>query len=305
MKQHIRTSFDYIRRAPFQALAAISVLALTFFVTTLLVVLLYSSHQVIKFFETRPQVIAFLKEDALEGEIDALRNKLANDSRINSVSYVSKEQALEIYKEATADNPLLGELVSPSIFPASIEFSVRDLNFTEEIINEVKGESVVESVDFTANLGSEATLGDVIQRLKNATYYLRIGGVSFVLVLNLTSFLVLMVVIGMRISMKKAEIESLSLIGATNWFIRMPIVFEAINYALIGVFAGWLAASVLLMYATPSVLYYFKDIPVLPRETTDFFALLGVIFAAEIFAGLFIAFLGSMIAVSRSLRIVK
>lgn len=305
MKQHIRTSFDYIRRAPFQALAAISVLALTFFVTTLLVVLLYSSHQVIKFFETRPQVIAFLKEDALEGEIDALRNKLANDSRINSVSYVSKEQALEIYKEATADNPLLGELVSPSIFPASIEFSVRDLNFTEEIINEVKGESVVESVDFTANLGSEATLGDVIQRLKNATYYLRIGGVSFVLVLNLTSFLVLMVVIGMRISMKKAEIESLSLIGATNWFIRMPIVFEAINYALIGVFAGWLAASVLLMYATPSVLYYFKDIPVLPRETTDFFALLGMIFAAEIFAGLFIAFLGSMIAVSRSLRIVK
>lgn len=305
MKQHIRTSFDYIRRAPFQALAAISVLALTFFVTTLLVVLLYSSHQVIRFFETRPQVIAFLKEDATQGEIDALRNKLANDSRINSMSYVSKEQALEIYKEATADNPLLGELVSPSIFPASIEFSVRDLNFTEEIIDEVKGESVVESVDFTANLGSEAALGDVIQRLKNVTYYLRIGGVSFVLVLSLTSLLVLMVVIGMRISMKKTEIESLSLIGATNWFIRMPIVFEAINYAIIGVFAGWLAASVLLMYATPSVLYYFKDIPVLPRETADFFALLGVIFAAEILAGLFIAFLGSMIAVSRSLRIVK
>ncbi len=305
MKQHIRTSFDYIRRAPFQALAAISVLALTFFVTTLLVVLLYSSHQVIRFFETRPQVIAFLKEDASQGEIDALRNKLAGDSRINSVSYVSKEQALEIYKEATADNPLLGELVSPSIFPASIEFSVRDLNFTEEIIDEVKGESVVESVDFTANLGSEAALGDVIQRLKNVTYYLRIGGVSFVLVLSLTSLLVLMVVIGMRISMKKTEIESLSLIGATNWFIRMPIVFEAINYAIIGVFAGWLAASVLLMYATPSVLYYFKDIPVLPRETADFFALLGVIFAAEILAGLFIAFLGSMIAVSRSLRIVK
>src|SRR5688572_6748548 len=119
--QHFKTSFQYIRRAPFQALAAIAVLSLTFFVGTLIALLVYSSNQVLRAFETRPQVIAFLKKDSLEEEFMALQQKLKSDERLHDVKLVSKEEALEIYKSATSDNPLLGELVSPSIFPASIE----------------------------------------------------------------------------------------------------------------------------------------------------------------------------------------
>src|SRR3989344_372970 len=123
MKTHFKTAWDHIRRAPFQALAAIFVLTLTFFVVTILSVLVYSSSQILKYFETRPQVIAFIKEDAQIEQVKVLQNKLQNDPRISQVKYVSKEEALEIYKKATADNPLLTELVSPSIFPASMEFS--------------------------------------------------------------------------------------------------------------------------------------------------------------------------------------
>jgi cell division transport system permease protein len=302
---HIKTSFTYIRRAPFQAFAAISVLSITFFVATLMVVLVYATQQVLNYFETRPQVIAFLKDDASEGQINELKTKLEGDSRIKDVVYVSKEDALEIYKRATSDNPLLGELVSPSIFPASLEFSVANLDYTEGVISEMKDEGVVDSVSFTANVGGESSLADVINRLREITYYLRIGGIVIVSVLAATSVLVLMVVIGMRITIKRKEIESLSLIGASGWFIRAPIVLEAVNYAIFGAVFGWLMAAVLLMYATPSIVNYFGDIAVIPRDNLTFFALLGIILGVELLVAVIIALLGSMVAVTRALRVIK
>ncbi len=302
---HISTGLQSVRRSPFQAMAAISVLSLTFFVTTLLAIVLYSSNQVLNYFATRPQVIVFLQEDATDAQRDSILGKLTNDARVEQVTFVSKEEALAIYREATADNPLLGELVSPSIFPASIEFSVIDLNFTQEIIDEISGMEGVDNVSFTANLGSSSSLGDVIERLKTIIYYIRVGGLVAVLVLAATSFLVLLVVMGMRITMRRSEIENLTLIGATPWFIRMPIIFEATTYAVLGVIIGWLLSSVLVMYMTPAILNYFGDIPVLPDKSTDFFLLIGAILGGELLVGLVIALMGSMAAVSRSLRMVK
>src|SRR3990167_2860086 len=114
MNIHLKTALDYIKRSPFQALAAMFVLSLTFFVATLVSILVYSSSQLLSYFETRPQVIAFLKDDTLQDAIATLQHKLSLDTRIKEIRYVSKEEALAIYKKATSDNPLLGELVSPT-----------------------------------------------------------------------------------------------------------------------------------------------------------------------------------------------
>jgi len=299
---HYKTSLDYIKRSPFQAMAAISVLTLTFFVATIISTLIYSSNRVLNYFETRPQIIAFLKDEAGENEVAALQQQLRGDTRVVNVNFVSKEQALEIYKEATADNPLLAELVSPSIFPASIEFSVSDLKFAQELTSEMKSEGAVESVGFTASLGSEENINEVVSRLRKATLYIRFGGGAVAIVLGATSFLVLLVVVGMRLATRKSEIETLSLVGATKGFIKMPIVFEAINYAVLGVFLGWLLAMILILYITPTLLSYFGNIPVLPRDTLSFLALLGIILAGEFIIGIVIALWGSSLAVSRALK---
>jgi len=299
---HLKTAGDHIRRAPFQAMAAIFVLMITFFVVSILIVLTYSSSQVINYFETRPQVIAFLKEESTSSEITLLQNKLEQDERIDDVSYVSKEDALEIYKKATSDNPLLSELVSPSIFPASIEFSLIDLSNAQEIIDEVKSQPVVDQVGFTASLGDEESLNDVLERLRSLTWYLRVGGGAFALLLVGTSFLVLVVIIGMRMTTRRGEIEILDLIGATPGFIRSPIIWEGIIYAVAGVFLGWLLAFLLVLYSTPTLIGYFGDVPVLPRDALELFILFGTILVAEIVAGLTLAISGSILAVSRVKR---
>lgn len=299
MNIHFKSAWDHIRRSPFQALAALIVLSITFFVISFILIVGYSSSQIIKYFETRPQIIAFLKDDANEESVDSLRSRLENDKRTKKVVYVSKEEALEIYKKATSDNPLLSELVSPSIFPASLEVSLVDINFAKDLIDEIKKEDVVEQVSITASLGGEDSLSDVVNRLKTITRYIKIGGGVFASVLSLASFLTLVIIVSMRITTRRGEIEILKLLGATPGFIRSPIILEALIYSFVGVVFGWLATLILVLYATPSIISYFGEIPVLPRNTLDLLSLFGLILLAELLIGAFLAVTGSILAVSR------
>ena len=302
MNIHLKTALDYIKRSPFQALAATFVLSLTFFVATLVSILVYSSSQLLSYFETRPQVIAFLKDDTLQDAIATLQHKLSLDTRIKEIRYVSKEEALAIYKKATSDNPLLGELVSPTIFPASLEFSVNDLTFAQSVIDEVKNETIVDSVGFTAALGGEESLQDVVGRLRTITTYVRFGGGIFTGILALASFMILLIIISMRMAMRREEVEILNLIGATRKFIRSPIILEAVIYSTGGVLIGWTIAFIMVLYSAPGLLSYFGDIPVLPRDTLNLLTIFGIILAIEFVFGIILSLSGSLLAISRVRR---
>jgi cell division transport system permease protein len=299
MNIHFKTALDYIRRSPFQALAASFVLTLTFFVATLVSVLVYSSSKLITYFETRPQVIAFLKDTATDTDIANLQHSLENNPKIENVKYVSKEEALSIYKKATSDNPLLGQLVSPSIFPASLEFSVTDLSYAQTAINSVKSESIVDSVGFTAALGGETSLNDVVARLRTITTDVKVGGAIFVGLLAISSLVVLFTIISMRMVGRKEEVEILNLIGATQSFIRSPIIVEAFIYTVFGVILGWAISFIAVLYLAPTVVAYFGEIPILPGSALGIFELFGIILVGELFIGLVLALSGSLLAISR------
>ncbi len=305
MKRPLKTGFTYVRRAPYQAISVVLVMAVTFFVATMIGLLVYGSTKLLVYFETRPQIIAFLKADATETQMGALQDTYKTDSRIRELKLVSKEDAFNLYKSATSNNPLLGELVSPSIFPASLELSVSDLSHADSVVSELKNKDGVDSVGFTASVGGQDQLSAVINRLKDITKSVRIAGVGAVAVLLVTSFLVLLVVMSMRISMRKNEIESLRMLGATGAFIRNPILVEATIYAILGVLSGWFAASLVIMYTSPKLLSYFGTIEVLPHSLQGLLTILGIILGIELVIGIVIAFFGAVAAVSRSLRMIQ
>ncbi len=300
MNIHFKTALNNIRRTPFQALSAIFVLCVTFFVFSVLMVFIYTSDQLLRYYETRPQIIVFLTEEAKEEEIQALKQKLEGDVRLKKVSYITKEQALEIYKNATKDNPLLSELVSPSVFPASLEFSVTDLSHAEGVISELKNEEITDEVGYTASLGGEESLTDVVSRLRKAAFYIRLTGGVFVGFLLGTSLILMVVIISMKMSARKNEMEILDLIGATAGFIRTPVFLEAFLYTLAGVLAGWFMSFLLVLYLAPPMAKYFQDIPILPSNTGLLIGLFALVLSAEILVGLSLSLAGSIIAVARA-----
>lgn len=299
----MKTAWKHIRRSPYQALTAVSIMTLTFFVATMLVVLGYATTSLLKYFETRPQLIAYLKKDASSEETAALQTKLASDVRVEGVKIVSKEEALEIYREATANNPLLAEFVSPKVFPASVEFSVKDLSFVQQLVEEVGQDPTVEEIAFTASLGDSQNLSQVIERLVRFSNYIRVGGGAFVGFLIATSLLVLLVIISMRISARREEIEILQLIGATPGFIRTPFLIEGMLYGVVGAFTGWLLALLLTLYISPSLINFFKDIPFLPTDIMALLGLFGVVIAGEVVLAALLGTVGSLFAIKRYLKI--
>lgn len=298
-KTHLKSAMDHIRRSPFQALAAVMIFSITFLVTTLLAIILYSSEQTLQFYEKRPQIIIFLKDDATETAVSSLQSKLQTDPRVENLEFITKESAYEIYKKNTSEYPLLSELVNPSTFPASIEFSPKDLIAAKELYGELKTESVADQVGYTGAIGDESELRDQLDRLKTATQYLRIGGITFAGLLTSTSFLVLLIIIGMRMNQHRNEIDILELIGATPGFVRLPILIEAVVYVLTGIFIGWMISLLVVLYATPSVISFFGSIPVLPKNTFALIQIFGIILGTEIITGLFLALTGSALALSR------
>jgi len=113
-------SWTHIRRSPYQALAAILTMFLTFLVSGAFGLTVATSLLVLQYFESKPQATVFFKDSAEKEQIDALKTTLEATGKIAGIKYVSKEDALLIYKEQNKNDPLLLEMVNADILPASL-----------------------------------------------------------------------------------------------------------------------------------------------------------------------------------------
>jgi len=289
MKQHFRTAWKHTRRSPYQSLAAVLIMFLTFFIATIFTLAAGGSQIVLRYFESRPQVTAFFKDEISTQQIDMLKAKLVQTEKVEETKFISKEEALAIYREQNKDEPLLLEMVTANILPASLEVSIKNITDIDQVAGIMKNDSIVEEVVFQE---------DVVEALYRWTGSIRKIGIGLISVLSLVSFLIILVIIGMKITIRKSEIEILQLIGASNAYIRAPFVLEGIIYGVSGAVVAWGLSYILLLYATPFIIKFLVGIPVLPVPYYFMLIVLGI----EMLAGLIIGSLGSLIAVRRYLK---
>lgn len=289
MKQHLKTAWTHIHRSPYQALAAVIIMFLAFFVASVTVLVASGSQAILAYFETKPQVTAFFKDEVGLDQVDILKAKLAQTSKISQTKYISKEEALAIYREQNKDDPLLLEMVTANILPASLEVSATNLAFLGEVAQILREEPGVEEVIFQE---------DIVSALKTWTSTLRKFGTILIGFLGLVSILVILIIVSMKVAVRKKEIGILRLIGATTWFVRIPFVLEGIFYGVVGAFLAWGTVCLLLLYTTPLLVEFLVGIPILPIPFVFMLCLLG----GELLAGILIGSLGSLLAVKRYLR---
>lgn len=281
-----------IRRTPYQALAALMVMFLTFLALSGFLLLATGSQQILHYYESKPQAIAFFKDGTTLNDVKAIQNSLEQTGKVTTFKYVSKDEALQIYRERNKANPMLLELVTANILPASLEISAKTPEDLKPISEIVKKEPVVEEVVFPE---------DVVASLTSATRLIRVVGGSVVSFLIAFSTLITVMIIGFKIRIKRDEIETMKLLGASNWFIRMPFIFEGIFYATTGAFLGWLGSFMILWYFEPLLSSSLGEV------TSSIFPVPIVIMLLFLFSNLFVAAiigaLGSFIAVRRYLHI--
>jgi len=285
----LSTARRNIRRSPYQAFAAILIMTLTFLVVSFFTFLLVGSSKIVNFFESKPQVTAFFKNDAPQADINALENQLSKSGKVASIKYLSKEDALKIYREQNKDDPLLLDLVTADVLPASFEISAIQIEDLGGISDTLKKSSIVSEVIYQK---------DVVSALTSWTNAIRKIGVALIVFLSLVSIFIMVTIIGIKISQKKEDIEIMKLIGATNWYIRWPFIIEGIFYGVIGALIGWSISTATLLYATPFLESFLKGIPIVPVPTMDLLILLGL----ELLLATLLGVISSFLAVLRYLK---
>lgn len=252
-------------------------------------ILIIGSSKVITYFESKPQVTAFFKDDAKQDTIESLKTDLAATGKVSTMKFVSKDDALKIYREQNKNDPLLLELVTADVLPSSLEISANNLQDLPDLSVYLKNNPAVQEVVYQK---------DVVAALTTWTNAIRIIGILLIGLLSLVSIFIMSIIIGMKISHKKDEIEIMQLIGATKWYISNPFVLEGIFYGIVGAFIGWFIASSVLLATTPLLETFLRGIPVVPAPWWFYVALLGGELVLAVILGIF----SSILAVMRYIK---
>jgi cell division transport system permease protein len=236
----LREAAAAFRRAPVLTGLAAGMVGLALFVLGLFGLVTHNLQTTLDAVEERVQVVAYLREGATTGEVDAGLDELRSLPEVRTVVYVSKAQALE---DARAEFPEFGDIfgdVEVNPLPASLEIELEEGYRNEETV-EVVGQlaAAYPFVDDVA-YGEEW-----VERLFSLR---RIAGVAAgVLGAAFAAVAALIIGTALRIAIfaRREEIYVMRLVGAKDGFIRRPFVLE-------GAMAGALGAvvAVLLTWAT-------------------------------------------------------
>src|SRR3989338_10814041 len=286
---HLSTVAKYIRRSPYQAISAGLIMSLTFFAITVFAILTILSIRFISYFESRPQLTVFFKDSATRADIDLLQKKLESTGKTSSINYVSKEEALKIYKEQNKSDPILLDLVTSDILPSSIEVQALQAQDLSSLATIVKGSDKVEEVVFQK---------DIIDTLVSWTNALRKVGLAVIAILVTVSVLMIVTIIGIKITLRRDEIEIMKLIGATNWFIRAPFLMEGAFYGLVGSLLGGVIAIGIFYSLVPSLESFLQGVAIFPLSPLIILELLLI----EVIVACSLGAFASYLAVLRYLK---
>lgn len=298
----MNTTLKNIRRSPYQALAAIVVTSLTLFVIAIFAIVSFASESILSDFETKPQIIAYLKDDHTREQVNQLINILSSEPVIKTVEYISKDQALEIYKQSVDNDPLLlGTvtdlgLVTADILPASIEISVESSDDFDQAVSLLDKSTIIsitpqgqKEIDFPR---------DIVEELTRWTKAIRTAGIILISTLSLTSILTIMIIISLKVSSRRPEISTLKLIGANNKFILKPYLLEGLIYGGISAFISWILTYIAVLYSTPFLAPRLSGIITFPVP----FLTMAILFAALLIFSTILVTISSFWAVARFLK---
>ncbi|GJL53425.1 MAG: cell division protein FtsX [Nitrospirales bacterium] len=179
------------------------------------------------------QVIIYL-EDAISTQEQAnLKHALTQETHIETLTFVSKKQALEEFHEQFPEESYLLDGIGDNPLPASFVATVVPHDHVSDLVSamvtRVKELSGVEHVRYSR---------DWVERLTLFTSYLEMGALSIGLILALASMTIISNTVRLAFYARRDEIEILRLIGATGAFIAIPYLIEG---AILGAMGGGLS----------------------------------------------------------------
>lgn len=258
----------------------------------------YVSSQIVSSLKSKVDVSIYLKTDSTEDQILAIKSDLEALEEVRTVTYTSRDQALEEFKTRHAGDALIQESLAEldsNPLQASLSILADDSSQYASIVNFIEGNRfrpIVDKINFYEN---EAVIG----RVQNISNGIQNWGVVLTLILAIIAVLVTFNTIRLTIYNQKQEIEIMRLVGGSNWHIKAPYLVE-------GAFYGIFAAVITTVIFYPVIFFISSKTEVLMPglNLIRYFAANAIQFILiMLFIGILLGVTSSFVAIRRFLKV--
>jgi cell division transport system permease protein len=235
-------------------------------------------------------ITAFFPEDIDQERIDEVVSSVESYPEVNESAYVSKEEALERFRETFADQPDIAGSISSDVLPASMEIQLKDSSDSSVVADRLREEGFQDDeIRYPQQ---------TVDRLNQITGYLVWGLRGATALFFVASVLLIFNTIRLSIFARRKEIEVMKLVGASDSFVRTPFVLEGLVQGLIGAIP---AALLVVWVDSLFVGWAQQSLPFLPISSGAVNALIVLLFL--LFVGALVGIAGSFFSVRRFLKV--
>ncbi|HIP76081.1 MAG TPA: cell division protein FtsX [Psychromonas hadalis] len=242
IKQNARqviASFTGLWRTPFATLMTVCVLGMALSLPSVFNLLYKNIEQASEQWDTASEVSLFLKKNISDEQRQVLINKLSLFDDIETVTYISKSQAIKEFKEMSGFSEALNYLDEnplPSVLVIVPTAKAKNVAGSKLLVAKLKREQDIDLVRVDL---------DWIEKLQ-AIVSLFVDAVIGIAVLLLISVLLIVSnTVRLNILNHRPEIEVFKLVGATNSFIQRPYLYAGGWYGFLGGVTAWLLTLVM------------------------------------------------------------
>ncbi len=238
----------------------------------------------ITFVEQKVEVVADLGDTVTQAQIDAITADMLKHPEVESVAYVSKDEALASFRatlQAQGQQDLTQYLDSNPLHP-SVNVKLKDPKVFGTVLDDLRAEDGVTNVK---------DIHSLVDNLLTVTNVLRTAGLVILVVIALIVLFIIVNTIRLAVFARAEEIEVMRLVGASDAFIRWPFVFEG---AFVGLLGAIVTLAVLALVADPLGRFMFDFFRVLPLH---FGSLARDLVVLVLGAGVGLGVLGSWVSV--------
>ena len=227
-------------RSPLTTCLTSAVIAIALALPVGLFVTVTSLQQLTQQWQANNQISVFMQYQTKQSRVSALSEKLTRWPEIESVRFISPDQALQEFKQYSGLGDALSKLDRNPLPSVLTVFPISSMNTSETL------KPLVEKIKRQANVDLVQIDMAWLQRLEAM---MEIGRRAAAILAGLLAIAILVIVgntLRLTIHNNRQEILVSKLIGATTTFIRRPFLYIGFWYGLFAALLAWLVLQLLL-----------------------------------------------------------
>ncbi len=285
------------RRNGWLSFATITILSLALFIISLAGLITIGTQLIVSNLENRISITVSFNPDVTESRILEVKQYLERAREIESIDFVSRDQALETFLSNNGNDPVIRQAIDEiGENPLLASLVVRSKNQSDyekiaKFLETSPYQTDINRINFEKNRR-------IFEKLNYIGEAARKFGLALGVAFGVIAVLITFNTIRITIYSHRQEFEIMRLVGASNLYVRMPYVFEGILY---GLFAGVTAVALVALSAY-GLAGFTKGAFPQGDMFQVFVAYLPTIMVSTICLGVFLGVISSFIAIHRYLK---